>query len=323
MNSKLSDLSAFVLELNVEAQRRGVDDLVNWAVRALADVLGFDAAWYGWAQVQQTGTVIHASSVYNLPQTYFDAWTSIADQDVLVDQFIEDPLSVPCYDRFGGTQTDGMEQLADAFGITKMATAMSLRPGRTASFFLSAYRGGRRAHSWSREECEFLQCVVDNISSAARISAGMDAASLDARSASVFLSEQGATLIGLQSVRALFGHLWSRSDGDRVPRWLTDYIAQPGEHILPDQDLALRCETLKANSGPALYRVSLRPLRKFDQLSRRERDVASVLASGKSHKEAARLLGVAPSTVRNHTQSIYAKLGIDNRASLAAHVPIR
>jgi DNA-binding NarL/FixJ family response regulator len=44
------------------------------------------------------------------------------------------------------------------------------------------------------------------------------------------------------------------------------------------------------------------------------------LSDGKSHKEVARLLGLAPATVRNQTQSIYAKLGVDNRANLAAMV---
>ena len=105
-----------------------------------------------------------------------------------------------------------------------------------------------------------------------------------------------------------------------MPRWLSDYVDQPGEHMLLDQDLIARCEPVETKSGPVLYKISLRPIRKFDLLSDRERDVARVLAGGHSHKEAARLLGVAPSTIRDQTQSIYRKLDIDNRASLALHV---
>ena len=55
-------------------------------------------------------------------------------------------------------------------------------------------------------------------------------------------------------------------------------------------------------------------------LTQREREVALVLSAGKSHKEAARLLGVAPATIRNQTQSIYSKLEVDNRSNLAAIV---
>ena len=265
-------------------------------------------------------TVIHASAVYDLPEHYYAAWTEIADQDILVEQFIKDPRCVPTYDRFGMVQTDGMETLADRFGIKKMATAMCLREDRTASLYVSIYRGGAHAQDWTAGDLEFLQCAVDNISAAAGVAAMNDLSAMDDHTASVFLSKHGATIVGLSNMRDRFGHLWSRRDGDRVPRWLADYVNQPGEHLLIDQELVANCEPVPALDGLTVYKVSLRPMRKFDLLTTRERDVAHVLASGKSHKETARLLGVAPSTIRNQTQSIYGKLGIDNRASLAKHV---
>ncbi|MFK7752887.1 MAG: response regulator transcription factor [Sedimentitalea sp.] len=320
MKTNLSDLSAFVLELNAQANTRGMNELVNWAVAYLADLIRYDCAWYGWAQVQPKGTVIHASAMYNLPKHYFSAWSDMADQDVLVEQFIENPHRVPTYDRFGLTQTDGMEALSDSYGIKKMATAMCLRTDRTASLFVSAYRGGSQAQNWTRDQCEFLQCAVDNISAAAGLAATNDLATSDAHTATVFLSRHGTTLIGLNKMRERFGHLWSRHDGDTVPRWLADYVDQPGEHLLVDQGLVANCEPVPLMDGLLMHKVSLRPFRKFDLLTRRERDVARALASGKSHKETARLLGVAPSTIRNQTQSIYGKLGIANRASLAKHV---
>jgi DNA-binding CsgD family transcriptional regulator len=67
-----------------------------------------------------------------------------------------------------------------------------------------------------------------------------------------------------------------------------------------------------------LRKLTLRRLTPFDLLTHREREVARTLAAGKSHKEAARILGVAPATIRNQTQAVYAKLGIDNRASLVS-----
>lgn len=320
MFTRISELSAFVLALNAQAQTRGTTDLVDWAVSHLADVIGFDSAWYGWAQVQSAGTLIHASSVYNLPEQYYAAWTEIADQDVLVEQFIENPRCIPTYDRFGDTQSDGMATFADRFGLKKMATAMCLREARSASLFVSAYRGGSHPRDWTLEETEFLQCAVDNISAAATIAARNDLVGPDDETTSFLLSKHGATLIGFNTMRERFGHLWTRGDGDRVPRWLADYVDQPGEHVLVDQGIVARCEHRSTSDGLGLYRVSLRPLRKFDLLTARERDVAYALSSGKSHKETAKLLGVAPSTIRNQTQSIYGKLGIDNRASLARHV---
>ena len=44
------------------------------------------------------------------------------------------------------------------------------------------------------------------------------------------------------------------------------------------------------------------------------------MAIGKSAKEVARQLGLAPATIRNQTQSIYQKLQVDNRVALSAKV---
>jgi DNA-binding NarL/FixJ family response regulator len=45
--------------------------------------------------------------------------------------------------------------------------------------------------------------------------------------------------------------------------------------------------------------------------------VANEIASGRSHKEIARLLSVSPNTVRNHTQTVLGKLGVHSRTQLA------
>lgn len=55
-----------------------------------------------------------------------------------------------------------------------------------------------------------------------------------------------------------------------------------------------------------------------DNLSQRERQVAEHFAAGRSHKEIAQSLKLAPATVRNHLSAAYLKLGCDNKASLSA-----
>lgn len=63
--------------------------------------------------------------------------------------------------------------------------------------------------------------------------------------------------------------------------------------------------------------VRLRRRSPADRLSPQERAVATAYAHGQSHKEVARALGLAPATVRHHLRSIYAKLGVDDKAALA------
>jgi DNA-binding CsgD family transcriptional regulator len=55
-------------------------------------------------------------------------------------------------------------------------------------------------------------------------------------------------------------------------------------------------------------------------LTEREREVVELILSGRSNKEAGRLLGLSPSTISNHLQRIYAKLGVHDREGLRTAV---
>jgi DNA-binding CsgD family transcriptional regulator len=58
----------------------------------------------------------------------------------------------------------------------------------------------------------------------------------------------------------------------------------------------------------------------LDRLTVREREIVYAVTQGLSFKQAARKIGVAPSTVANHLYRIYRKLGLNNRSELAGLV---
>jgi DNA-binding CsgD family transcriptional regulator len=55
-------------------------------------------------------------------------------------------------------------------------------------------------------------------------------------------------------------------------------------------------------------------------LSGREREVAALIAEGRTDKEIAAALHLSPKTVEGHLSRIFAKLGVSSRAGLAAEV---
>lgn len=69
-----------------------------------------------------------------------------------------------------------------------------------------------------------------------------------------------------------------------------------------------------------VFLVYLWPAGPLDRLTQREREIVYAVAQGLSFKQAAKKIGVAPSTVANHLYRVYRKLGVYSRTELAALV---
>ena len=90
------------------------------------------------------------------------------------------------------------------------------------------------------------------------------------------------------------------------PQLLLAYIGRGslGEHLL-------RLSKGEAGSNQALLQGRL-------ALTRREAEVLVWIARGKSNRDIGEILGLSPRTVNKHLEQIYAKLGVENRASATA-----
>lgn len=71
--------------------------------------------------------------------------------------------------------------------------------------------------------------------------------------------------------------------------------------------------------------VDVESLKQLDWscLSQRESEVAELAAQGFSNKHIANALNLTPGTVKIHVHHILGKLGVDGRAALMAHSPVR
>lgn len=60
-----------------------------------------------------------------------------------------------------------------------------------------------------------------------------------------------------------------------------------------------------------------------DALTRRERDVAKLVATGRRNRDIATVLGISEGTVKMHLHNVYAKLGLESRTQLAMDERLR
>jgi DNA-binding NarL/FixJ family response regulator len=67
--------------------------------------------------------------------------------------------------------------------------------------------------------------------------------------------------------------------------------------------------------------VKLREKKLADDLTEREKEIALLVAKGRTYKQIAAELGKATATVRNQIQTIYSKLQVNNIAELISALP--
>ena len=158
-----------------------------------------------------------------------------------------------------------------------------------------------------------------------------------ARSARTALDTSGAALVAVDGAGAL---LWSTPGAaamlraawpDAPPADLPARLAAGRDAAEPvaaagaDGHTALRFAHLGAAApGETLFRLSLHDARPDEAvlqarfpLTAREAEVLLWLARGKSNRDIAAILDLAPRTVNKHLETVFAKLGVENRASAA------
>ena len=100
---------------------------------------------------------------------------------------------------------------------------------------------------------------------------------------------------------------------DRMGAAAFDAAVRRGAHLTPDEAVDLALERgAEPTSGVPAQRTAA------DPLTRREREVAALLAQGLSNKEIAARLVVAQRTAEGHVENILSKLGLTSRAQVAA-----
>jgi DNA-binding CsgD family transcriptional regulator len=294
--------SRFIGGLNEARATLDGPALLGWGADALSRAVGFDAAWCGWADMVPDQVDIIGTTMLNLPEDYVAFWREIRSDDLLasdVKAMQANHRLWAHYDRRGTRQTQGMQALADRYGLRHLSVVTRPVDPHRPQLFLSAYRGGARARPLSDDELTFLACALDHLQAALdQGKGGQDGAPR------LLVDRQGRPVAG--SAQALA--LWAGWRAQAAPQGFGDWLGGRG--------LQASAAPAPLTDGHVLTELRLCPRRLADDLTTREQEVAALISQGRTHKEIARLLGLSPATVRNHTARIYAKAQVSSRAAL-------
>lgn len=114
-----------------------------------------------------------------------------------------------------------------------------------------------------------------------------------------------------------------------VARWLQESAThgQTKPFLAGDRGMRLRIDLLHAEANSCCLLLEKTAGRRPSSpphgrpLTRREAEVLSWVARGKSNAEIAAILQVCTKTVDKHLERIYPKLGVENRTAAASHAP--
>ena len=128
----------------------------------------------------------------------------------------------------------------------------------------------------------------------------------------VVLAPGGRIAFASPPARRLLRDYVGESRGADLPPLLADWL-ESGAPVLTHVDGGRRLTVRR--SGDALL---LEETCDLLGLTPRESQILAWVARGKTNREVAELLWIAPSTVRKHLENVYAKLGVTTRTAAVA-----
>lgn len=286
-----------------------------WALRELASLIPHDGAL--WGSGAAPGYTFHSVTVVDLPIEFPTALLATRNQNPLLPRILSKPDTPVAMDEVVRDATffksDLYKRSFAPFGIARILSSGHADPRSGLLSLLTLYRKDRK-QPFTAAEKQLQRRLIFHLFQAASHAFFLHLS----RSQELRPPGGGAAVVD----RSGFFH-------EAQPRFL-DLLEQhfPGHSrgALPfaiptagtQERLGSLC--LSADALGDLIRLQLWPAGPLDRLTRREREIVDTVTQGLSFKQAARKIGVAPSTVANHLYRIYRKLGVASRTELASLV---
>jgi len=310
---KAGALSVLLLDLYRFARELPLVDFQERVLERLAEALPFDSAWWGMSALDRE---LHSSFPFRLPPDYVDYWRGIRGHDLMADAVMSRPAVTVNFDHTALHATPVFTAFVDRFDICQAMCTLLMNPDLRLTTFLSLYRCGAGARPFSEAERQLKQLVMPHLWAAwssnwiAQLAAAK-AHSVSDRVSLAVVDQKGMLHAAEPRFSELMQLEWPRWSGPELPAELRAGLGDetPHErHVLTTHLIPVR----------GLYLVEARRRSALDRLTARERLIAEHFGSGKSYKEIAASLAVAPATVRAHLRAIYSKLKISDKTELAA-----
>ncbi|MGH8461110.1 MAG: response regulator transcription factor [Stenotrophobium sp.] len=290
------------------------DEFRGWALHELGQVIPNDGGIWGSGSASRLR--FHTCTVNSVPASYPAALEATVAINPILPRMLQN-LDVPVdmRDVFPDAEffrSKLYKQVFRPHGISRILSTVHLDRRSGLYSLISLYRRDRD-NPFSDHDRAQQQRITYHLYSAASHNFFLRLAQdreRPAHCAAAVVDQEGS----FHQVQPRFLDLLEKHYPGRDPYSLPFALPEPGSPALLG-DLCIQTQR-----SAETFIVFLWPAGPLDRLTPREREIVHAVAQGLSFKQAAKRIGVAPSTVANHLYRVYRKLGVYSRTELAALV---
>lgn len=313
--------SSLLLDLYRQVQITPPTEFQTITLEKVSHVLPFDSAIWATGIMGAEGTVVHAACIYRQPPEMMENYERIKQHDTLgfetfnrLGQTINAALTTDPY-WLSRLHPDVLTHI-NRFGMAHVLTTHIAEPVLRLFTGIAFYRADPQ-QPYNEDERLLQQNLSPHLVEACNVNRFNFT---NVQNKEGLLPNHGRAICDTKGVLHNANHEfemimlaeWPDWHGPSLPPTLLDLLSDDtkqhftGHHIVA---------TIKALND--MHWVCIRKKTSIDVLSARELEVATRAGRGMNHREIGEALHIAPVTVRNHLQSIYAKLGVNNKVGMA------
>ena len=313
--------SSLLLGLYRQAQIIPPTEFQTRALDAARETLDFDSAFWATGVMSSEGGIIHTACAYRQPPDMLENYERVKQHDTLgfetfsrLGQTINAALTTDPYwlprlhpDVLAHVKRYGMEHVLTTHinePVLRIFSAVAFYRANPDQPFTEAERLFKQnlmphlAEAWNTNRFNFMHFPRNG--------------AIPFVQARAICDKKGVLYNASQGFEELMLAEWPDWHGPQLPDVLLDTLSGKERRQYTGR---VTVGTVKTLSDMLLF--SVRRKSTVDQLSPRELEVAKRFGRGMDYRKIADELHIAPVTVRNHLQAIYATLGVSNKVELA------
>ncbi len=300
----LERLSTTLHEVHRAAQDVAFEKFQPFVLQHLQRALRIDKAWWGINADRH----IHTSVALHLPPSHLADWQSTKEWDPIAEEAISHPGQTAMFNSDRLRAMPRKWAWLQRYGIAHVLSTTYPHPTLNITSFLSLYR---TRVAFNESERRLVQCLMPHLALALTAN-WMKHLRMQGASALTMAIVDASGLI--HCAEAAFAELLH----EEWPQWVGPFLPIPWRKVASAPSAPLVARHIQVEIEPLrdLYLLRLSRRSPLLLLTARERSVAHEFAEGKSYKEVAQGLSLAPATVRHYLRNVYFKLGVTNKAEL-------